>query len=193
MQIQNSHGELLPGLPRLLQRPPYAAADLYGSPEYPAVTGSVRFYQTGAGVLVFAQAMGLPVSSGSCPDSIFAFHIHEGISCAGNAEDWFADARTHYNPKSCPHPSHAGDLPPLWGNHGTALAIFLTDRFSVDEIIGRTVIIHQKPDDFTTQPAGNAGRKIACGVIRRLAPVSGYRRSRNAVIPAFRKRGHFSV
>ena len=39
--------------------------------------------------------------------------------------------------------------------------------FSVDEIIGRTVVIHSDPDDFSTQPAGNAGRKIACGVIRR--------------------------
>ena len=42
-----------------------------------------------------------------------------------------------------------------------------TDRFSVNEIIGRTVVIHSDPDDFHTQPAGNAGKKIACGVIQR--------------------------
>ena len=41
-----------------------------------------------------------------------------------------------------------------------------TDRFSVDEIIGRTVVIHSGPDDFRTQPAGNAGKTIACGVTR---------------------------
>lgn len=42
-----------------------------------------------------------------------------------------------------------------------------TDRFSADDRIGRTVVIHSGPDDFHSQPAGNAGKKIACGVIRR--------------------------
>lgn len=41
----------------------------------------------------------------------------------------------------------------------------MTDRFTIDETIGKTVIIHAKPDDFVTQPSGNAGEKIACGVI----------------------------
>ena len=43
---------------------------------------------------------------------------------------------------------------------------FLTNRFRVEEILGKTVIIHDSPDDFTSQPAGNAGKKIACGMIR---------------------------
>lgn len=46
--------------------------------------------------------------------------------------------------------------------------MFLTDRFKVDDVIGRTVIIHDKPDDFTTQPSGNSGEKIACGIINRI-------------------------
>ena len=83
----------------------------------------------------------------------------------GNEDDPFADAKTHYNPKSCPHPYHAGDLPPLFSANGYAYSAVLTDRFTVDEIIGKTVVIHSSPDDFTTQPSGNAGRKIACGVI----------------------------
>jgi len=41
----------------------------------------------------------------------------------------------------------------------------LTDKFTVEEIIGKTIIIHNMPDDFTSQPAGNAGQKIACGII----------------------------
>jgi Cu-Zn family superoxide dismutase len=93
-------------------------------------------------------------------------HIHEGGSCTGNAADPFADAGSHYNPEGCEHPAHAGDLPPLFSNRGTAWGAVLTDRFSVGEISGKTVIIHLNPDDFTTQPAGNSGAKIACGVIR---------------------------
>jgi len=42
-----------------------------------------------------------------------------------------------------------------------------TDHFRVQDILGRTVVIHSHPDDFRTQPAGNAGTKIACGVVGR--------------------------
>ena len=65
------------------------------------------------------------------------------------------------------HPYHAGDLPPLFGSGGVAVSVFLTDRFHLEDIIGKTVIIHSSPDDFTTQPSGNAGAKIACGEIKR--------------------------
>ncbi|MDY3869634.1 MAG: superoxide dismutase family protein [Clostridiaceae bacterium] len=78
----------------------------------------------------------------------------------------FSNALSHYDPGSCPHPYHAGDLPPLFGNSGYAFQVFFTDRFSVREILGKTVIIHANPDDFTTQPAGKAGQRIACGEIR---------------------------
>ena len=50
---------------------------------------------------------------------------------------------------------------------GRAYLAVRTDRFRVQEIIGRTVVIHSDPDDFRSQPAGNAGTKIACGVICR--------------------------
>lgn len=157
----------LPSFPWILQQPAYAFAEIKGSPNYPAITGSVQFYQTAVGVLVSAQIIGLPVSEEICKDQIFAFHIHDGSSCTGTAQDPFANVLTHYNPLECPHPQHAGDLPPLWGNHGYAFQVFLTDRFSTDEIIGKTIVIHRNPDDFSTQPAGNAGEKIACGEIRR--------------------------
>ena len=65
------------------------------------------------------------------------------------------------------HPQHAGDFPPLLGNHGKAYMKVFSDRFSVEEIIGKTVIVHSDPDDFRTQPSGNAGRKIACGIIKK--------------------------
>ncbi len=50
-------------------------------------------------------------------------------------------------------------------NNGYAFSAFLTDCFSLSEVMGKTVIIHGNPDDFTTQPSGNSGEKLACGVI----------------------------
>ena len=119
------------------------------------------------GVLVLAEVSGLPDTGERCKDSIFAFHIHSGGTCTGSADDPFRDTQGHYHPENCPHPAHAGDMPPLFSNKGYAAQAFLTGRFTVREIIGRTVIIHAGTDDFTSQPAGNAGARIACGVIRR--------------------------
>ena len=152
--------------PTILNQIPDAAALMIGSSKHHELRGLVSFYQTQEGVLVSAEITGLPISTGECHDPIFGFHIHEGKRCTGNKEDPFADAMGHYNPKGCPHPYHAGDLPPLFGNKGSAFSIVLTDRFTVEEILGRTVIIHSSLDDFTTQPSGNSGEKLGCGIIR---------------------------
>lgn len=132
---------------------------------YPEITGSVKFYNTALGVFVTAEVQNLPRSDIRCESPILAFHIHEQGNCSGNAGDPFANVGMHYNPYDCPHPYHAGDMPPLFSTNGYAFSAFLTDRFTLDEIIGRAVIIHSSPDDFTTQPSGNAGTKIACGNI----------------------------
>lgn len=152
----------------VLQRRPDAQAALRGSAAYPSIYGIVRFYQTEYGVLVAAEVSGLPQAAERCGNTIFGFHIHSGGQCSGDETDPFADAMAHYNPDDCPHPAHAGDLPPLFANNGYAFQVVLTDRFSVREIIGKTVIVHSAPDDFTSQPAGNAGAKIACGPIEAL-------------------------
>ena len=91
-----------------------------------------------------------------------------GISCTGNSEDEFADAQKHYNPKNCPHPYHFGDLPPLIENNGYSYMRVFINKFNVKDIIGKVIIIHEMPDDFTTQPSGNSGTKIACGKIRKI-------------------------
>ncbi len=153
----------------VLRSRPQAAASIAGSDDYPDISGTVRFYQTNTGVIVLAEICGLPLSELPCRERIFGFHIHKGTDCAGNMDDPFADAMSHYDLHGCEHPHHAGDLPPLFGNNGFALSLFLTDRFSIDEVIGKTVIIHDHPDDFTTQPSGNSGTKIACGVVHRAA------------------------
>ncbi len=151
----------------LLKNKPDARADVRGSDAYPELRGTVKFYQTKDGVLVCAELVGLPHEDNPCAGGVFALHIHEGTSCTGNAEDPFADIKGHYNPNDCPHPYHAGDLPPLFEAKGRAFLVVLTDRFRAEDVVGRTVIIHAERDDFTSQPAGNAGKKIACGVIRR--------------------------
>lgn len=142
-----------------------ACAVIRGSDEYPKIHGTVRFYDTNMGVLTRAEIFNLPENSHICKSPIFAFHIHSGGSCTGTVPDPFANALTHLNPMNCPHPYHAGDLPPLFGAGGYAYSVILTDRFSIRDIIGRTAVIHSSYDDFTTQPAGNSGKKIACGVI----------------------------
>lgn len=151
----------------ILEGNPHAVAELTGNINYPELCATVEFFQTNMGVLVSVYASGLPKPNDVCKMPIFAIHIHSGISCTGNETDYFKDAMTHYNPDNCPHPFHAGDMPPLFGTNGAAFSVFLTDRFSVNEIIGKTVIIHSDPDDFTTQPSGNSGEKIACGIITR--------------------------
>ncbi len=155
---------------KILNQRPQAEAALKGSGKYPKLMGNVTFYRTTYGVLVCASISGLPKNrEDPCKRGVFGFHIHEGTACAGNETDPFADAKSHYNPTECPHPAHAGDLPPLFENNGYAYNVFLTNRFTVEDVIGRAVIIHSMPDDFTTQPAGNSGEKIGCGIIRGLS------------------------
>lgn len=150
----------------ILNRRADATAIISGGPMHTGINGIAQFYQTRYGVIVASSVTGLPFSNDKCEGKIFAYHIHEGESCTGNMSDPFADAMTHYNPNNCLHPEHAGDLLPLIGNQGYAFSMFLTDRFKVSDIIGKTIIIHAGVDDFTTQPSGNSGAKIACGVIK---------------------------
>lgn len=151
----------------VLRGAPRAVARICGSPAYPNLHGTAQFYSAGCGVLVAVELWGLPAGQEPCAGRVFGLHIHSGESCTGTAAEPFANALGHYNPDGCPHPQHRGDLPPLFGCGGHAFQVVLTDRFRVQEVLGRTVIVHEQPDDFTTQPSGNAGAMIACGEIKR--------------------------
>ncbi len=140
---------------------PDAVAYMQGGEEALRLSGIIQFYQKCGSVLVVANVSGLPQNSAT---GFFPLHIHEGGGCSG--ED-FPNTGGHYNPAGAPHPGHAGDLPPLLLCRGGAYLAVRTDRFSVQDIIGRTVVIHSGSDDFKSQPAGGSGTKIACGVIRR--------------------------
>lgn len=146
-----------------LEKPPAAIAYIRGVGEYAAIAGTVTFRPAKGGVLVTADVCGLPEHNGTA--EIFGFHLHAGGSCTGTAADPLADTDGHYSFTEAPHPAHAGDLPPLFAGNGCAWMTVLTNRFTVEEIIGKTAVIHIHADDFTTQPAGNSGQKIACGVI----------------------------
>jgi Cu-Zn family superoxide dismutase len=131
-----------------------AVAEIRGS----GIKGKAWFSQQDNGTLVTARIAGLP------RDGFFAFHIHEGADCGGTD---FAKTGGHFNPEGVHHPTHAGDLPPLLSCKGKAYMSVWTDRFCVEDVVGRTAVIHGGTDDFKSQPAGNPGEKIACGVIHR--------------------------
>lgn len=148
--------------PRILLQKSCTSADIYGSNEYPQLHGRISFYKVCQGSIVVAEIYGLPSANG-----IYAMHIHNGTACTGNETDPFANSGSHLNLAGSVHPYHTGDLPPLFSSGGgyAWLAVY-TDRFTPDQIRGYTVIIHSNPDDFHTQPSGNPGTKIACGIIK---------------------------
>lgn len=149
---------------KFLTDKPRAFAHIRGDEEHSQIAGLVTFFDFLQGTMVVADISGLP-DNGEGGD-FYGFHIHEGESCTGNAQDPFADAGEHYNPQGAEHPLHAGDMPVLMGNKGEAWMAFYTERFKPQDVRGRTVIVHDMPDDFRSQPSGDSGRKIACGLIQ---------------------------
>lgn len=150
---------------RLLMKGADATALLQGSAEYPGIRGRVHFYQTPYGALMAAELEGLPEGEPDCGGRMFGFHIHSGMGCGGNGAEPFSQAGSHYDPKNCLHPFHAGDLPPILEAQGKAFAVVLSGNFRVSEVLFRTVVLHLEPDDLHTQPAGASGMRIACGMI----------------------------
>ncbi|MGN1266424.1 MAG: superoxide dismutase family protein [Dorea sp.] len=149
-----------------IEQKPIAYAVITGSDQYPMIKGRLDLYDTYGGTLLVVGVYGLDTDLANQSHGFLGFHIHEGGSCSGNAQDPFADAKGHYNPKGVEHPLHAGDLPPLFVHGGIAWMALYTGRFHPEDVIGRTVIIHGMSDDFQTQPSGNSGMKVACGEIK---------------------------
>ena len=139
---------------------PEAYAVLRGGSKYPSLVGTVNFYQHRSGIGIIIEAAFQHLPSASAP-AFLGFHIHDN----GNCSDNFAHTGMHYNPKNAEHPNHLGDLIPVFNSDGSAYLAFYDSYLSISDIIGRSVILHEKADDFTTQPAGDSGDKIGCGVI----------------------------
>ncbi|MCI8635949.1 MAG: superoxide dismutase family protein [Eubacterium sp.] len=142
---------------------PRAYARIQGGGEYSQIQGSVYFYNVpGGGLLIEAEIFGLPETDRSSVPAFFAFHIHENGDCSNN----FQNTGEHFNPHNQAHPRHEGDMPPLISRDGYAWMVFYDSGKELYDIVGKSVLIHRNADDFTSQPSGNAGEKIACGVIQ---------------------------
>jgi Cu-Zn family superoxide dismutase len=129
------------------------------------VSGTVTFTKVDGGMRVVADIEGLTPGD-------HGFHIHEFGDCSA------ADATSaggHFNPDGHLHAGpgaalrHEGDLGNITANaNGKAHYDLVDAKLSFDgqhSIIGRSVIVHEKADDLKTQPTGNAGARVACGVI----------------------------
>ena len=148
-----------------------AVAYVMGGPLRPQISGVVFFHDTIGGTWVTTQITGLPDykpgTEKEAPVGPHGFHIHEnGVCDIGNPDDPFLAAGGHWNPTNQPHGNHAGDFPVLFSNNGRAFMSFFTNKFRVNQVVGKAVIIHNNPDDYRSQPAGNAGKRLACGVIQ---------------------------
>lgn len=134
-----------------------------------AVNGDVRFSALDHGVRVEGEIRGLK------PGQEHGFHIHEKGDCADNANA----SGGHFNPSGGTHGmfgspgSHAGELPSLVAD-AQGVSRFRVDLHTVsltegatNSVLGRALVVHRDRDDYTSQPAGNSGPRVACAVIQR--------------------------
>ena len=131
--------------------------------------GEATFEQVGDKVRVVVFAQGLR------PGQQHGFHIHEVGDCSSGDG---MSTKGHFNPQGKPHghplseARHAGDLPALFADQSGRARLdttvdIITLKPGPTNIIGRGMIIHADPDDYRTDPTGNAGARVACGVISR--------------------------
>jgi len=132
-------------------------------------SGTVDFYQVGGKVRVIGKISGL------VPGRQHGFHIHEAGDCSSGDG---MSTKGHYNPLSKAHAHfstperHAGDMPALSADANGNVSFdtevdVITVTAGPTSIVGRGLIVHADPDDYKTQPTGNAGARIACAVIER--------------------------
>ena len=147
-----------------------AYAKISGGNIVPNLQGNIRFVDVEGGTEVYVEVWGLPLyqpgNKNTQPIGPFGFHIHEnGVCEITNYNNPFESAGEHWNPTNQTHGNHAGDFPVLFSNNGYARMSFFTDKFKPVDVVDKSVIIHLNPDDYRTQPAGNSGLRIGCGVI----------------------------
>ena len=168
LSIATAAGVLAAGCAGMGGSGPAAMAQL-ASTSGSTASGQVRFVQSGGKVKVSGEVRGLK------PNAEHGFHVHEKGDCSSG--DGMSTGG-HYNPGGAPHGQHgmsthhAGDLPVLKADAG-GVARFSFDSSTITigrgaaDIVGKGLIVHRDPDDYKTQPTGNAGPRLACAVIQR--------------------------
>jgi len=161
MALAQSSSPAAPAAPKKVSRAVAVVKPTQGN----NVEGTVWLSAVPGGVAVKASLKGLAAGS-------HGFHVHEFGDCT--APDG-ASAGGHFNPKGTPHGAptdaarHAGDLGNVMAAaDGTATLEWTDSSMKLDGpdgVIGHAVIVHANPDDLKTQPTGNAGGRVACGVI----------------------------
>lgn len=150
-----------------------AVAYILGGPLAPQLNGTITFCMVLGGTEILVEVSGLPAykpgTQGSPQVGPHGLHIHENGTCDTlDPGKPFEAAGGHWNPANEPHGNHAGDFPVIFSNDGYARMTFFTNKFTVPQVVGKAIIIHEGPDDYKTQPSGASGRRLACGVIQRV-------------------------
>jgi Cu-Zn family superoxide dismutase len=143
-----------------------------------STAGTVWLTQEGSEVLMRGRITGL------VPGQEHGFHIHEKGDCSSGDG---MSAGGHLNPSAQPHgpqqaAHHAGDLPALKADASGMAAVRMKVEGSVlgsgaGDLAGKALVVHASPDDYATQPTGNSGARIACGVVSGTAGVDAEGRS----------------
>jgi len=146
-----------------------ATATLQGAPTDTDFTGTITFTPDGNGVKIVADLQGVDT------DGPHGFHVHQTGECThGEGDKHFTSAGGHFNPANAEHacpptePRHAGDLGNIEVSGGTAHLEATSNLLSLsgpNSVVGKAIILHAKADDCKTQPTGDAGDRLACGVV----------------------------
>ena len=145
-----------------------ATATLQGATSDPDFSGTITITPEGDGVKVVAHIEGVDT------DGMHGLHVHENGLCEHGGDKHFTSAGGHFNPTGAEHacpptePRHAGDLGNVQITEGAGHLELTTTGLSLsgpNSVVGKAIILHTGEDDCKTQPTGNSGDRLACGVV----------------------------